>query len=1091
MTKTVAATIIQRGDSVLLLKRGPTAPWMPGKWNFPTGGVEDDEAVVEAAIRETQEEAGLAVNYLTKVITLNMPTATVTYFHTFDSEGEPTLNYESSEYQWVPIREVSAMDVIPGVTSALEALGGATRVVAAHLWDLPSQTGPDLLECPSEPIYDDGRDAYRCPETGECGENGPGGDGPTRVVARYLEAARHTIEVDVEGDTLKAIEKVLAEIKYLGDVGHSTSIDVDGEAIAGVDGDGADRTHEILIDGKPVEREKRTAARYKNKKQVPKQDGEGTTTVYEYSEGQVQHRNREKAKRVEKLRKSIDGLRAQVAKDLKSSDPNKFLTALAVGLIDETYERVGNDTSAKDGHFGVTGWQKNHVSFGRGKATVTYVGKSGVKQKKTVSSAALVKALRDAYEAVEGEDCLFCHDTGKIDATKINAYLQKFDITAKDIRGLHANEEMKRRLKAVRKGKLPTDAKERQAVLKEEFKKALEETAAAVGHEASTLRSQYLVPGLEDTYMKDGTVMHRLDKSADRIALSPQQRGWERRRERDERAQYNIPSEYHGLWNKLKNQFKGTPDERAEQFMEYIEEHPYENDAWLQENADREIAQMERERQKQIRLERKCETGQDKYEDAWYKEQERATKEKRRLKQLKERADDVCQACPTCKVTPDEDYEPVPFAASLVNRVVARYATELVQIDQPWVDKMRADFLTLMKNVPRVKDYDTAIRLKEAFNVWGKRFADLMFERFLNKSLKYDERIKENVRKNIDYMLRKSGWDFYIEADLPIDRATDFMPETVRFSRYQQDVKAWEKRIRRKAQVFWKAVREAIDYYEDPNNRRYKDPDEPATLQAEVPGREQVILEGFRIEVRGYKQNDRYNAEEMAMLKEALKLFRKRSAERMPWMAKNQLPMIFEFEATIGEGGRYNHDGTITIYASAAVSSNPDKLVKTMAHEMGHHLWKLLGGGAKDYWSEAIYGDYGDLDIRELLAKWPGDMWSYEFAEYLADKDPVLSLQLDAVWPGYAGRHRELAKKQDFEDLLEEGTTTMPTPNNPITGYANKNSEEAFCEAVGMLVAYGPRTVLPQIRKWLNVTIPGEIRMARVIARYLANRGQR
>jgi hypothetical protein len=223
----------------------------------------------------------------------------------------------------------------------------------------------------------------------------------------------------------------------------------------------------------------------------------------------------------------------------------------------------------------------------------------------------------------------------------------------------------------------------------------------------------------------------------------------------------------------------------------------------------------------------------------------------------------------------------------------------------------------------------------------------------------------------------------------------------------------------------------------------------------------------------------------MSMLKEALKRFRKNAAARLPWMAKTQLPMIFEFEATIGEAGRYNHDGTITIYASAAIRSTPDKLVKTMAHEMGHHLWALLGGKAKDYWSEAIYGDYGDLDIRELLAKWPGDMWAYEFAEYLADKDPILSLQLDAVWPGYAGRHRELAKKEDFEDLLGEGTTTMPTPNNPITGYANKNPEEAFCEAVGMMVAYGPRTVLPQVRKWLNMTIPGELRVARVVARYL------
>ncbi|NBO33813.1 MAG: gamma-glutamylcyclotransferase, partial [Actinobacteria bacterium] len=42
----------------------------------------------------------------------------------------------------------------------------------------------------------------------------------------------------------------------------------------------------------------------------------------------------------------------------------------------------------------------------------------------------------------------------------------------------------------------------------------LRECAEVVGHEPSTLRKQYLVPWLEDAYMKDGTVIDRLDKRA-------------------------------------------------------------------------------------------------------------------------------------------------------------------------------------------------------------------------------------------------------------------------------------------------------------------------------------------------------------------------------------------------------------------------------------------------------------------------------------------------------------------------------------------------------------------------------------------------
>lgn len=256
----------------------------------------------------------------------------------------------------------------------------------------------------------------------------------------------------------------------------------------------------------------RIAARYKDKKVT-----EEGNTVYMYSERQIAHRNKKKAERIEKLKAKLGDLRKQVQSDLTSEDTAKRLTALAVALIDHTYERVGNDESADEGHFGVTGWTKNHVKLNGKGATISYVGKAGVKHEKKVTDANIVKALRKAYDATEGKDAgLFDHEDGSIGAKHVNAYLKKFDITAKDLRGLHANREMQDRLKAVRSkgGKLPKDKKEREKKLKEEFKEALEGAAEAVGHEAATLKSQYLVPGLEDSFMKDGTVIDKFDKKA-------------------------------------------------------------------------------------------------------------------------------------------------------------------------------------------------------------------------------------------------------------------------------------------------------------------------------------------------------------------------------------------------------------------------------------------------------------------------------------------------------------------------------------------------------------------------------------------------
>ena len=249
-------------------------------------------------------------------------------------------------------------------------------------------------------------------------------------------------------------------------------------------------------------------AKYKDKKTVKDKDGKDMV-VYEYSDRQVNKRHKEKSEKVEKIRKNIGDLESQVLKDLKKEDTRQV--ALAVALINHTYERVGNDESASNGHYGVTGWKKKHLSFKGSKAVLSYTGKSGVRHTKEVDDKALVSALRDISKGKEGDEELL----SDIKAPDVNKYLNQFGITAKDIRGYHANREMQERLKALRQenGELPKDKKEKEKILKDEFKEALKGAAKAVGHEEATLRGQYLVPHLEDTYMKDGTVITTLKKS--------------------------------------------------------------------------------------------------------------------------------------------------------------------------------------------------------------------------------------------------------------------------------------------------------------------------------------------------------------------------------------------------------------------------------------------------------------------------------------------------------------------------------------------------------------------------------------------------
>lgn len=250
------------------------------------------------------------------------------------------------------------------------------------------------------------------------------------------------------------------------------------------------------------------------KKKIKNKDGE-EVDIYVYSESEIKKRHKEKSEQVEKVRKNIEDLQKQLKEDLK--DPEKQEVALAVSLIDQTYERVGNDDSADNGHFGVTGWKKEHITFKGDKAIIKYTGKSGVDQEREVTDPTTVKLLKEKCKDLKKDDCVL----GDTSADKVNSYLKDFDITAKDIRGFHANNEMLENLKQIRgKGpKLPSDKKEKEKLLKEEFKEALEKTAERVGHESATLRKQYLVPHLEEEFMKDGTIITKLKKaSAIRVA---------------------------------------------------------------------------------------------------------------------------------------------------------------------------------------------------------------------------------------------------------------------------------------------------------------------------------------------------------------------------------------------------------------------------------------------------------------------------------------------------------------------------------------------------------------------------------------------
>lgn len=120
----VAVIVENARGRVLLLLRGPTAPWKPNRWNLPGGRIERGEAAREAAARETWEEASLLV-----IASALIPVArigTVDVFRARDWTGRVRLaDGEHVRSAWVPREIAWTWDLVPAHREALRRYSGA------------------------------------------------------------------------------------------------------------------------------------------------------------------------------------------------------------------------------------------------------------------------------------------------------------------------------------------------------------------------------------------------------------------------------------------------------------------------------------------------------------------------------------------------------------------------------------------------------------------------------------------------------------------------------------------------------------------------------------------------------------------------------------------------------------------------------------------------------------------------------------------------------------------------------------------------------------------------------------------------------
>jgi len=113
-----AVVILDDDSNMLLLLRSAKTHWMPKKWGLPGGKAEADETPIEAAIRETKEEANLNIQNLTYL--KDFSNKGVDLFYTADYDGDVQIDFEHDDYEWVSRADVEQYDTTPRIVEIFD-----------------------------------------------------------------------------------------------------------------------------------------------------------------------------------------------------------------------------------------------------------------------------------------------------------------------------------------------------------------------------------------------------------------------------------------------------------------------------------------------------------------------------------------------------------------------------------------------------------------------------------------------------------------------------------------------------------------------------------------------------------------------------------------------------------------------------------------------------------------------------------------------------------------------------------------------------------------------------------------------------------